>query len=69
MQIPQWSPDGAYLAYVYATYDRASIGFTNLIYRIRRDGTGNTNLTPEVATGAGGTRRSTRRSTWLRDRR
>ncbi len=49
----KWSPDGAHLAYQYTLVDNG-YSWTNYIYRIAADGTGNTNLTPEVATGSGG---------------
>ncbi len=50
---PKWSPDGAYVAYQYVLADNGS-SWTHYIYRIAADGTGNTNLTPEVTTGSGG---------------
>jgi Tol biopolymer transport system component len=49
---PKWSPDGAYLAHQYVLWDNGSSS-TNYIYRIAADGTGNTNLTPEVTAGSG----------------
>jgi Tol biopolymer transport system component len=53
LDFPKWSPDGAYLAYQHTLEDNGS-SWTRYIYRIAADGTGNTNLTPEVTTGSGG---------------
>ena len=50
---PKWSPDGAYLAYEYVDAQNG-YSWTHYIYRIAADGTGKTNLTPEVTTGSGG---------------
>jgi hypothetical protein len=47
VQLPQWSPDGAYVAYNY-TVDGHSLNVAYWIYRVAADGTGVTNLTPEV---------------------
>jgi dipeptidyl aminopeptidase/acylaminoacyl peptidase len=42
---PRWSPDGAYLAYTFTKEDG------NSVYRVSASGSGNTNLTPDAATG------------------
>jgi hypothetical protein len=44
---PRWSPDGAYIAYTYGS-DR------NYVYRVRADGSGSTNLTPDATGGPSG---------------
>ncbi len=49
---PRWSPDGAYVAYQHVV--RESGQYTHRIYRISASGSGNTNLTPEVAAGSQG---------------
>jgi hypothetical protein len=50
---PKWSPDGAYLAYKY-TLEENGHSWTDYVYRVAPDGSGKTNLTPEVTTGSGG---------------
>lgn len=44
---PAWSPDGAAIAYRYV-YEDNGLNWTYSIYRVAADGTGVTNLTPEV---------------------
>ncbi len=44
---PKWSPDGTHLAYEYVLEDNGS-SWAHSIHRIAADGTGVTNLTPEV---------------------
>jgi Tol biopolymer transport system component len=52
LDFPKWSPDGVYLAYEYKLSDNG-LSWTRYIYRVAADGTGNTNLTPEVTAGSG----------------
>ncbi len=48
---PRWSPDGAYLAYRYMVQQNG-FSWTWYVYRMASNGSGNTNLTPEVTTGS-----------------
>jgi hypothetical protein len=62
LEVPRWSPDGLHVAYVYNLHDRqGGLRSTRWIYRIRSDGTGNTNLTPDVTAGTVSV------GAWLRD--
>jgi hypothetical protein len=53
VNFPRWSPDGGYLAYQY-TFEDNGFRWTRYVYRVAANGTGITNLTPEVAPGPGG---------------
>ncbi len=50
---PKWAPDGAYLAYRYELDDSLAVTWTQSIYRVQANGSGVTNLTPEVTPSGG----------------
>jgi hypothetical protein len=52
VHFPQWSPDGSHVAYRLAEWESVGSRTTWWTYRVGADGTGGTNLTPEVVPGA-----------------